>query len=62
MLQVDLLLRIRQRMLEFDDLRVCHVYREANMCADLLARMDCDQEDGFQVYEHGMLLCSCSKR
>lgn len=29
----SLILKIRQRMLEFDALQVCHVYRGANMCA-----------------------------
>lgn len=32
--------------------RVKHVYREANRCADVLANLGCDQEGQMHLYEH----------
>lgn len=44
--------KIRQIMQRFTNIRVRHVYREANICADILAGLGCDYELGIRIYEN----------
>jgi ribonuclease HI len=46
------LIREIRQLLALDwEIRICHIYREANACADALANMGCDQGLGLRVYE-----------
>jgi hypothetical protein len=33
------------------DVRICHTYREANLCADALAQIGCDLGNSMMYYE-----------
>lgn len=33
------------------EIKICHLYREANCCADALTNMSCDSDDALQVFE-----------
>lgn len=33
------------------EIKICHLYREANLCEDALANMSFDSEDTLQVFE-----------
>jgi len=33
------------------EIKICHLHREANCCADALANMSCDSDDALQVFE-----------
>lgn len=48
----SLIARIKERMHEFTAVWVCHIYKEANGCADILAGLGCDHEVGYKVYDH----------
>jgi hypothetical protein len=46
------LIREIRQLLALDwEIRICHIYCEANACANTLANMGCDQEPGLHVYE-----------
>jgi ribonuclease HI len=48
-----------RRLMALDwEIKVCHSYREANVCADALANMGCDHDPGLQIYN----LCPSSLR
>jgi hypothetical protein len=34
------------------EIKMCHSYREANVCADALANMGCEHGPGIQLYDH----------
>jgi hypothetical protein len=34
------------------EIKVCHSYREANVCADALANMGCEHGPGIRLYDH----------
>jgi ribonuclease HI len=42
-----------RRLLALDwEVKVCHSYREANVCADALANMGCEHGPGLRLYDH----------
>lgn len=48
-----------RRILQTDcEVRVCHVYREANGCADAFINMECDHDPYMVFYEqqHPLLI------
>jgi hypothetical protein len=42
-----------RRLLALDwEVKVCHSYCEANVCADALANMGCEHSPGLRLYDH----------
>lgn len=47
------LLQHSRRLLDMNwEVRICHSYRKANVCADSLANIACDGGIAFMLYEH----------
>jgi hypothetical protein len=41
-----------RKLLALDwEVKVCHFYRETNICADALANMGCEHDPGLRVYD-----------
>lgn len=46
-----LIQRLKMLLLAFKEIKVRHIFREANMCADILAGLGCNSHFGMIVYE-----------
>jgi hypothetical protein len=44
--------KIYKVLVEFQEVRITHVFREANRCADMLANMGCSNTDNIIYFEY----------